>query len=170
MQPKVLQVVGYQNSGKTTLVTLLINLFSDLGFQVGSVKHHGHKTPLEKVVGDKDSDKHRRAGAQGTLVVSPNELYFTASIEEQSLEKYIEGFRAFGYEQVIVEGFKRESFPKVVMVRREDPVTMIDMFTNVYAVVTETKEQQKLFSQKGYISIFREDRDEIVNWVREQVT
>ena len=57
-----LQVVGYKNTGKTTLVCKLIQFFSAKGYNVASLKHHGHGGGLH---GSEitDSWKHREAGA-----------------------------------------------------------------------------------------------------------
>jgi molybdopterin-guanine dinucleotide biosynthesis protein B len=38
----ILQVVGYQNSGKTTLITKLIKMLKEMSYRVGTLKHHGH--------------------------------------------------------------------------------------------------------------------------------
>ena len=38
----ILQVVGYQNSGKTTLIEKLCQLADEEEMQLGCFKHHGH--------------------------------------------------------------------------------------------------------------------------------
>lgn len=38
----ILQVVGYQNSGKTTFVEMLLEKLEHDGVQAGCLKHHGH--------------------------------------------------------------------------------------------------------------------------------
>lgn len=38
----ILQVVGYQNSGKTSFVSELTKQLSSAGRRVGVIKHHGH--------------------------------------------------------------------------------------------------------------------------------
>lgn len=38
----ILQVVGYQNSGKTTLIEKLCQLAECEGLKLGCFKHHGH--------------------------------------------------------------------------------------------------------------------------------
>lgn len=39
---KVYQIVGFQNSGKTTLMESIINYWSKHDLKVGTIKHHGH--------------------------------------------------------------------------------------------------------------------------------
>lgn len=38
----ILQIVGYQNSGKTTLMEKLIQALTYEGMKVATIKHHGH--------------------------------------------------------------------------------------------------------------------------------
>jgi len=58
----VLQIVGYQNSGKTTLAEKLISYACNKGLRVGSIKHHGHGgAPASNLT--KDSTRHAQAGA-----------------------------------------------------------------------------------------------------------
>lgn len=40
----VITVTGWSNSGKTTFVTRVVGLLTDMGVRVGVIKHHGHKT------------------------------------------------------------------------------------------------------------------------------
>lgn len=36
------QIIGYKNRGKTTLVEHLVAFFSKYHYQVAAIKHHGH--------------------------------------------------------------------------------------------------------------------------------
>ena len=38
----VFQIVGFKNSGKTTLIKNLIHLLTDQQIEVAVLKHHGH--------------------------------------------------------------------------------------------------------------------------------
>lgn len=42
MAMMILQVVGHQNSGKTTLIEKCIKELTNHGIKVGTFKHHGH--------------------------------------------------------------------------------------------------------------------------------
>lgn len=53
----VITVTGWSNSGKTTFVTRVVGLLTDMGVRVGVIKHHGHKTGGVDVEG-KDSWKY----------------------------------------------------------------------------------------------------------------
>ena len=40
--PSILQIVGYQNSGKTTLVEKIVHALAESEMKVATIKHHGH--------------------------------------------------------------------------------------------------------------------------------
>lgn len=64
---KILQIVGYQNSGKTTLMEQLIKRATTEGLRVGTIKHHGHGG-VPMIEASKDSSRHELAGASVTAV------------------------------------------------------------------------------------------------------
>lgn len=64
---KILQIVGYQNSGKTTLMEQLIKQATMEGLRVGAIKHHGHGG-VPMIETSKDSSRHELAGAVVTAV------------------------------------------------------------------------------------------------------
>ena len=55
---KVFQIVGYQNSGKTTLMEKVISGAAEKGVRVAYIKHHGHGGAPDA----KDSTRHQQAG------------------------------------------------------------------------------------------------------------
>ena len=63
--------VGRHNSGKTAIVCAVIEELTRRGFDVGSIKHHGH-VGFEIDVPGKDSYRHRYAGATEVVVASPD--------------------------------------------------------------------------------------------------
>ena len=38
----IIQIVGYKNSGKTTLMAHAVSFLKEKGFTVATIKHHGH--------------------------------------------------------------------------------------------------------------------------------
>ncbi|MCP1125612.1 molybdopterin-guanine dinucleotide biosynthesis protein B [Bacillus sp. 3103sda1] len=130
----VLQVVGYQNSGKTTLAEKLIRALTNEGVRVGTIKHHGHggypELPLQK-----DSERHREAGAIVSAVEGDGLLSLSAT-SHWSLEKIIRLYTCFEAEVVIVEGYKKEQYPKVVLLRSDEDASLLESVENVIAVIT----------------------------------
>ncbi|MEL6226110.1 MAG: molybdopterin-guanine dinucleotide biosynthesis protein B [Pseudomonadota bacterium] len=64
----IIGIVGWKNSGKTTLASGLIATLSERGFRVASIKHAHHAFRIDD--GPTDSARHRQAGARQVLVAS----------------------------------------------------------------------------------------------------
>ncbi|MGF9963613.1 molybdopterin-guanine dinucleotide biosynthesis protein B [Bacillus rhizoplanae] len=130
----VLQIVGYQNSGKTTVTEKLVKALTNEGVRVGTIKHHGHggypELPLQK-----DSERHRQAGAIVSAVEGDGLLSLSAA-SNWSLEKIIRLYTCFEAEVIIVEGYKKEPYPKVVLLRSEEDASLLESVENVIAVIT----------------------------------
>lgn len=128
-KPAVCQIVGYKNSGKTSLVCALIPLLKQGGKRVAVIKHDGHKYDMDHP--GTDTWKQRQAGAMAVAITSPAR---TSVIEERgsSLSELITGFS--GYDYVLVEGFKQEAYPKIVLVRRPEDLELLQNTRNIAAI------------------------------------
>ena len=107
--------VGYQNSGKTTLVEKVISRLSHRGLRVGSIKHHGHKG-FDIDQPGKDSWRHAQAGSRHVGLVSPDQYAEYARTEGEVpvtdlLAHYTD------VDVVIVEGYKTAGLPSIVVAR-----------------------------------------------------
>ena len=65
---KTIAVIGWKNSGKTTLVSNLVNHLSEKKLKVGVVKHAHHTFDIDHP--NTDSYKIRKAGSFKTTIVS----------------------------------------------------------------------------------------------------
>jgi molybdopterin-guanine dinucleotide biosynthesis protein B len=118
--PLLIGVVGWKNSGKTTLVERLIPLLARRGLKVATVKHTHHA--LRPPDGATDGERHARAGAVKTIVVAPAAWEIDGHRQEDAPP-------AFGdlpvylaeADIVIVEGFKSAPIPKIEVRRRASP-------------------------------------------------
>lgn len=111
MGPVILGVVGKKKVGKTTLIERLIPIFQLRRYRVGTVKHTAHEHAFDTE--GKDSWRHRRAGAEATMLVSPSETaFFRPAVNGDDREKLL-SFLFEGYDIVLVEGFKSRAGPKV---------------------------------------------------------
>ncbi|MDE2135719.1 MAG: molybdopterin-guanine dinucleotide biosynthesis protein B [Alphaproteobacteria bacterium] len=115
-QPKVFGIVGWKDSGKTTLIERLIREFAVRGFVVSTIKHAHHAFDID-VLG-KDSYRHREAGAQEVLVASGERwalMRELRSAPEPSLSDLVEHLAPCAL--VLVEGFKLDAHPKIEVLR-----------------------------------------------------
>jgi len=108
---RVFQIIGYHNSGKTTLAVYLAEQLKKRGLKVGYIKHD----PKGKGVTDKEgSDTFRvKNFTEKTALVSPSNLtmWFMKEFTLKEVLKFFEDC-----EVVLVEGFKTEKgFPKILV-------------------------------------------------------
>ncbi|MFC5471749.1 molybdopterin-guanine dinucleotide biosynthesis protein B [Cohnella suwonensis] len=128
----IIQVVGFKNAGKTTLVRELVRAFSGEGSKVGTLKSDPHDHDPEPV--GTDTRLHREAGASVTAFASPSR---TAWVEEHptSLEDLVEEMAKRGVDVLVVEGFKTAPYPKIALIRREEDAELLDL-PNTIAIAT----------------------------------
>lgn len=134
----VLQVVGYQNSGKTLFVSRLTERWTKRGLRVGVIKHHGHGGPLN--VPMTDSHRHALAGAVVSSVIGEDGTF----IEWQAVDTFellLNWYEAH-VDVVLIEGYKQKDYPKVVLVRegQAEPTGL----SNVIACGDAVKDEAQL--------------------------
>jgi len=102
---KVVAIVGYHNSGKTTIAERLIRLLMEKGYRVGYLKHDpkGHgQTDRE----NSDTWRIFCTGAK-TALLSPGKMTLWERREDDPIPVVREYFR--DCDIVILEGYKRHS-------------------------------------------------------------
>jgi molybdopterin-guanine dinucleotide biosynthesis protein MobB len=107
-------------TGKTTLLTQVIPLLNDKGIRIGVIKHSHHNIELDKP--KKDSYKLRKAGAQQTILASPQRIAIIVERPQQedaSLEQALSHLQTGTLDLVLVEGFKSRNFAKIELHRKE---------------------------------------------------
>ncbi|MEO1424066.1 MAG: molybdopterin-guanine dinucleotide biosynthesis protein B [Pseudomonadota bacterium] len=121
---KVYGIVGWKNSGKTTLVERLVVEITGRGFSVSTVKHAHHTFDVDHP--GKDSHRHRSAGAQEVLLASRNRwalMHELRGAEEPSLADLTRYLAPV--DLVLIEGYKRDSHAKVEAHRAETGQALI---------------------------------------------
>ena len=111
-------VVGWKNAGKTGLMERLVAEITGRGFTVSTVKHAHHTFDVDHP--GKDSYRHRAAGATEVLLASRNRfalMHELRSEDEPPLSMLLE--KLAPVDLVLVEGYKRDSHPKVEAHRAE---------------------------------------------------
>jgi molybdopterin-guanine dinucleotide biosynthesis protein B len=108
----VFGITGWKNSGKTTLTERLIAELTGRGLSLATVKHAHHGFDIDKE--GTDSFRHRKAGAREVAIVSGRRwalMHELAGEEEPRLEGILA--RLGPVDLVLVEGYKRETHPKI---------------------------------------------------------
>ena len=126
----VLQIVGYKNSGKTTLLCGLVRRFRAEGFTVAAIKHDAHGFDFDRP--GTDTRKMADAGADFVAIASPHRTAWTRN-RSLSLDELI-GLAA-GADLALVEGFKDAPHPKLVLLRDAEDLPLLDL-ANAAAAIT----------------------------------
>ncbi|WP_112311187.1 molybdopterin-guanine dinucleotide biosynthesis protein B [Pseudogemmobacter bohemicus] len=108
---KIYGVIGWQNSGKTTLMERLVREITGRGLSVSTVKHVHHHVDLDQP--GKDTWRHREAGAAEVVLASSKR--FAILREHRGPEPDLTAVlaRLAPVDLVLVEGYKRDSHPKI---------------------------------------------------------
>lgn len=114
---KVYGVIGWKNSGKTSLMERLVADITGRGFSVSTVKHVHHAVDLDQP--GKDTFRHRAAGAREVVLASADR--FALMVEHRGPEPELPAIlaRLAPVDLVLVEGYKRDAHPKVEVWRQE---------------------------------------------------
>lgn len=138
-RPTVFGVVGWKNSGKTTLTARLVTELSARGYRVSTIKHAHVRFDIDHP--GRDSYRHREAGAVEVAIASPRRwavMHELRDEPEPTLDAMIE--RMSPCDIIVVEGYKRGPHPKVEVrrhgARQRDPLAPGD--PRIFAVASDT--------------------------------
>jgi molybdopterin-guanine dinucleotide biosynthesis protein B len=138
MRQPVLGIAGWKNSGKTTLTERLIAELSGRGYTISSVKHAHHEANVDRE--GTDSWRHRAAGAREVGLVTARRWALMHELREEPEPTLTEILSRFSpVDLIIVEGFKFEPIPKIVMLGAERPEEPLHDDPNVLAVIGDGK-------------------------------
>ncbi|MDF2854702.1 MAG: molybdopterin-guanine dinucleotide biosynthesis protein MobB [Neobacillus sp.] len=134
VKPVIFQVVGYQNSGKTTFLIRLIQALTKEGLKAVTIKHHGHGGKPEGERG-KDTGRHLEAGALATLVEGDGRLILQAEDSNWSLAEQIRLMEFFKADVILIEGHKLELYPKLLILRDKADLSLLDKVDNISWII-----------------------------------
>ena len=115
-EPPIVSIVGPSGVGKTTLLERLIPELTGRGYRVGTIKHDVHGFEIDRP--GKDSWRHKHAGAQVTVISSPNQIGMVMDVDH---DHHLEELKRFLLQMdiILTEGYKRGGSPKVEVFRPE---------------------------------------------------
>ena len=117
-QVPLLGFAAFSGTGKTTLLKKIIPLLRLNQINVGLIKHSHHDFEIDYP--GKDSYELRKSGANPVMLSSSHRRAIITErrgIEEPVLAEELSYFDQTGLDLILVEGFKRERFPKIELHR-----------------------------------------------------
>jgi len=166
MSVPLLAIVGWSGTGKTTLLQQVIPILSSKRIRAGLIKHTHHQVEVDTP--GKDSYLLRKAGASQVMVASSERWALMCETpEKQSIDLpyLLSRMDHSTLEIVLVEGFKEEPVPKIVLWRAGIKGGIDELLDEqVIAVASD----QKLALNVPFLDINRPDSiaDFIADWLR----
>ena len=114
----VFGITGWKNAGKTGLMERLVAEITSRGYTVSTLKHAHHTFDVDHP--GKDSHRHRIAGASQVLLASTERWALMneyRGAQEPSLSELLAKLDSVNL--VLIEGWKRDSHPKIEAWRSE---------------------------------------------------
>lgn len=130
----VISVVGYSNSGKTTMLLKIISELKSRGYRVATVKHHHGDFDID--IPGKDTWRHREAGADTVVLASPVKVaVIEQTLAELSLDEIIG--KISDVDIIITEGYKKGNKPKIEVFRSSVHTELITPKEQLLAVASD---------------------------------
>ncbi len=134
---KAIGIIGYSNSGKTTLIERLIPIFRARGLAVSAIKNAHHGFDMDRP--GKDSYRYRDAGAGQVLIATALRWALLTETPQRAVTLNELLGELAPCDLVIVEGFKSEGrIPRIEVLRKsnsEPPIYLHD--DNVVAIASD---------------------------------
>lgn len=148
-------VVGYKNTGKTTLVSRLVTEMKKRGYIVGTLKHDVHEFQMD--VPGTDTDQHRQAGAD-VVAIAGRGGWAVQAWEAAPPSVWDMLNRIADVDIVLVEGYKQSHLPKIVLADEQGAIFQNENLENVIAAAVPAAGLHMLASLE--VPVYH--RDEVV--------
>lgn len=134
MTAKILKIVGFKKSGKTSLIEALSREFTGRGFRVAALKTTSHDHEFDRP--DTDTWRYRKAGCESAALVSPNEFVCHAAGVDNKQRLRIYDILYEDIDLLLMEGTGDFEAPMIECVKTPDEKRYVDNY-EILAIVAE---------------------------------
>ncbi|EIT84573.1 molybdopterin-guanine dinucleotide biosynthesis protein B [Fictibacillus macauensis ZFHKF-1] len=127
MDSALIQVVGYKDSGKTTVISSLLQAVTQKGYTCGTIKHHGHGTVSFHDEG-RDTFHHREAGAIISTIEGGGKTEVCVN-KSLTLAEMLHMYTALSLDVIFIEGYKKNVYPRIVIIKTEEDWSLLSSQT-----------------------------------------
>jgi molybdopterin-guanine dinucleotide biosynthesis protein B len=131
---KTLHIVGFKNSGKTTLVVRWVRLLKEKGFSVAVLKHHGHGGQPAMPDASTDTMRFFDSGADVAVVAGGGAVQLLVN-EEPEFTRLKEMAAIRQPDILLIEGYKEQRGDKVVLLRNVEDWETLQNLCGIQLVV-----------------------------------
>ncbi|WP_038299127.1 molybdopterin-guanine dinucleotide biosynthesis protein B [Metaclostridioides mangenotii] len=130
----ILSITSYSGVGKTTLIEGVVKELTNLGLNIGCIKHTCHDFEIDRP--NKDSMRYRNSGASSVSILSEKTFVFVEKTEqEKSLYDIINLYK--NADLIIIEGFKGYKFKKIEITRSILYTKLISDTSDLIGIVSD---------------------------------
>lgn len=150
----VLQIIGFKNSGKTTLLNALIKASRKENYTVSAIKHDAHDFSIDHP--GTDSNSFQENGAEAVVIANSRQY---AVIEKAGLDLKAAIQKLPKSDIILVEGYKQGPFPKIVLVREKADIELLKDSKAIHKIATyhnELQEEAIFIGEKEKLNQFAE--------------
>ncbi|WP_257349177.1 molybdopterin-guanine dinucleotide biosynthesis protein B [Pseudalkalibacillus decolorationis] len=163
----IVQVVGFKNCGKTSIIENVVSSLGKKGIGVGVIKHHGHGGSPDSI-DQEGTDTHRfqQAGAVVSSVEGEGIVQLQMHIGiNNPLPLLISVYQQLNsVDLIIVEGYKDAPYPKVIVYKTASEMSELLELSNVIGLIGQSMSGNCGFSvpefsfqkPEAYIRFFEE--------------
>ena len=167
---KIWQFAGYHNSGKTTFLTALNEQLKESGIATAVMKHHAHKDDNENAIFKKGTDTGRlwESSPDALTYITP-EQSFHRSLIPVDLSEWVMFYQMLNrFDVLLIEGFKKAGYMKVLFHRSEDDDHLLSSLENIQCVITADSVER--LQRLTVIPVFsRQDSQQVIDDLINQI-
>lgn len=155
--------MGKQNTGKTTLIGLIIPLLKRRGYTVGTIKYNIPSFEIDYE--GKDTYRHYQAGADVVSISSPKKLAIVKRIDRKhpSIKEIIEAHYR-NIDIVLVEGYKNWRYPYIEIRNNHQQRNPVNKKYKHHLKITPTTKTH------GHIPTFgKDDLSNAINFIESKI-
>lgn len=158
---KIWQFTGYHNSGKTTFLTQLTSLLVKNGLKTAVIKHHGHQDGHSELMEDGTDTARIMASSPESLTYITENKAVHYSNTPLELNQWVLFYQIQQqYDVLLIEGFKRAGYMKVVFHRSKEDDHLLASLENIqYILTTDDVERIRKLTD---IPVYSQDEKDIL--------
>ncbi|EGL8219611.1 molybdopterin-guanine dinucleotide biosynthesis protein B [Listeria monocytogenes] len=134
----ILQIIGFKNSGKTTLLNALIRASRKENYTVSAIKHDAHDFSIDHA--GTDSYAFQESGAKAVVIANSRQY---AVMEQNGIDLKTAIQKLPESDIVLIEGYKEGPFPKIILIREQAEMELLKNSKAVHKIATHNPALKK---------------------------
>ncbi|EHC2200417.1 molybdopterin-guanine dinucleotide biosynthesis protein B [Listeria monocytogenes] len=134
----ILQIIGFKNSGKTTLLNALIRASRKENYTVSAIKHDAHDFSVDHA--GTDSYAFQESGAKAVVIANSRQY---AVMEQNGIDLKTAIQKLPESDIVLIEGYKEGPFPKIILIREQAEIELLKNSKAVHKIATHNPALKK---------------------------